>query len=219
MVSKDCAHGLSTVDVSKGLMVKLHWGKLQLLQLLQLPFSMVAFPSCRELVWPSTCDCSCWHDSYLARRLKAVYWQMTKSNKSNSSRSTQFLRRIFQNWNFLQSWTQILLSALEGRKKAQQEVLQLLFPDLTLPSCRPGLALLALLGSRTAVTFALEDVQGRAFRYIEVEQLHYAYQTSVTLNGAATELGIHCCAPTGFLGFLATPLAVAPPLRHLPNES
>ena len=48
------------------------------------------------------------------------------------------------------------------------EVLQLLFPDLTLPSCRPGLALLALLGSRTAVTFALEDVQGRAFRYIEV---------------------------------------------------
>lgn len=29
----------------------------------------------------------------------------------------------------------------------------------------------------------------------QVEQLHYAYQTSVTLNGAATELGIHCdCA-------------------------
>ena len=51
---------------------------------------------------------------------KQVFW--TKHTIIWGSRSTQFLRRIFQNWNFLQSWTQILLSALEGRKKAQQEV-------------------------------------------------------------------------------------------------
>ncbi len=45
----------------------------------------------------------------------------------------------------------------------------------------------------------------------QVEQLHYAYQTSVALNGAATELGIHCDCAASFPseGYPRDPLEVS----------
>ena len=72
--------------------------------------------SCRQFRWPTACDCSCWRDSHLPSRLKSAY----RSN--SSSLSLQILQPYFRDRVFLSSWMWILVNAIKGSKKSQDQV-------------------------------------------------------------------------------------------------
>ena len=70
--------------------------------------------SCRQFRWPLTCDCSCWRDSHLFRRLRAAY--------GRNSSSLEILKPYFRDREFLSSWMWIMVNAIKGSKKSQDQV-------------------------------------------------------------------------------------------------
>ena len=71
--------------------------------------------SCRQFRWPLTCDCSCWRDSSLFRRLRSAY------RRRNSS-SLEILKPYFRDREFLSSYMWIMVNAIKGSKKSQDQV-------------------------------------------------------------------------------------------------
>ena len=146
--------------------------------------------SCSDLAWPLHCDCSCWKGTGVPRRLRAAYHTLKNHSESTS------LRGLFLDQSNLRKWFQVLLAAVGGHIPSRSRL------SLWLPlgldaaqaqeECRPGIAMLAFLGSRAAVSFLREEVRGRPLTPLDVIQVYTAYEIAVLLSGIAKDLALDC---------------------------